>query len=234
MICSCLVGIPPGNAAPFRFVLGLAMTLCLSFAAPQVMGQRIGDQVWVDLEAERVEEDGFAEGLAISVRPGLVEIQTSRVQMARPSDLANLLRRSNAFVPAAQVSPLEAGRRNWEAKQAVLAFWRRSDQHAFFSGGPDLQALLRTASEPRNRERMRETRELLFFFNAMTEPRGSEPTLAGDLLAFVNESWTSYADMRMVNSEAFDRAAPALTRRAADRFSAFSGSERFSRRRQFL
>ncbi len=39
------------------------------------MGQRIGDQVWVNLEAERVEEDGFAEGLAISVRPGLVEIQ---------------------------------------------------------------------------------------------------------------------------------------------------------------
>ncbi len=81
---------------------------------------------------------------------------------------------------------------------------------------------------------MRETRELLFFFNAMTEPRGSEPTLAGDLLAFVNEGWTAFADMRMVNSEAFDRAAPALTRRAADRFSAFSGSERFSRRRQFL
>jgi hypothetical protein len=105
-----LVGILPGNAAPFRFMLGLAKTLCLSFAAPQVMGQRIGDQVWVDLEAERIEEDGFAEGLAISVRPGLVEIQPSRVQMARPSDRANLLRRGNAFVPVAQVSPLETGR----------------------------------------------------------------------------------------------------------------------------
>jgi hypothetical protein len=136
--------------------------------------------------------------------------------MARPSDLANLLRRGNAFVPAAQVSPLETGRRNWEAKQAVLAFWRRRDQQAFFPTGPDLQALLRTTSEPRNRERMREARELLFFLNAMTEPRGSEPTLAGDLLAFVNEGWTSYSDMRMVNSEAFDRAAPAITRRAAE------------------
>jgi len=53
MICSCLVGIPPGNAAPFRFVLGLAMTLCLSFAAPQVMGQRIGDQVPISLARRR-------------------------------------------------------------------------------------------------------------------------------------------------------------------------------------
>jgi hypothetical protein len=186
MICSRFVGIPPGNAAPFRLMLGLAMTLCLSFAAPPVMGQRIGDQVWADLEAERIEEDGFAEGLVISIRPGLVEVQPSRVQMARPSDLANLLRLGNAFVPAAQVSPLETGRRNWEAKQAVLAFWRRRDQHAFFPGGPDLQALLRTASEPRNRERMRETRELLFFLNAMTEPRRSELTVAGNLLALVN------------------------------------------------
>ena len=216
MICFRFIRIRAGNASVCRVALGLAMALCVAFAATQVMAQRIGDQVWVDLEAERVEEDGFAEGLAISIRPGLVEVQPSRVQMARPSDLANLLRRGNAFVPAAQVSPLEAGRRNWEAKQAVLAFRRRSDQQAFFPTGPDLQALLRTASEPRNRERMREARELLFFLNAMAEPRGSEPALAGDLLQFVNEGWTSFADMRMVNAEAFDRAAPALARRAAE------------------
>jgi hypothetical protein len=208
-------------------MLGLVIAFCVAFAAPQVMGQRMGDQVWVDLEAERIEEDGFAEGLAISMRPGLVEVQPSRVQMAHPSDLANLLRRGNAFVPAAQVSPLEAGRRNWEAKQAVLAFRRRSDQQAFFPAGPDLQALLRTASEPRNRERMREARELLFFLNAMAEPRGSEAALAGDLLQFVNEGWTSFADMRMINSEAFDRAAPALARRAAEAIRQLGGLAAF-------
>lgn len=216
MICFRFIRIRTGNASLCRVALGLAMALCVAFAATQVMAQRIGDQVWVDLEAERIEEDGFAEGVAISTRPGLVEVQPSRVQMARPSDLANLLRRGNAFVPAAQVSPLEAGRQNWEAKQAVLAFRRRSDQQAFFPAGPDLQALLRTASEPRNRERMREARELLFFLNAMAEPRGSEAALAGDLLQFVNEGWTSFADMRMANAEAFDRAAPALARRAAE------------------
>ena len=67
MICSRSTGVRLDATFPLRSMLGLVIGLCIAFAAPQVMGQRLGDQVWVDLEAERVEEDGFAEGLAISV-----------------------------------------------------------------------------------------------------------------------------------------------------------------------
>lgn len=209
-------GIGPASTMLLRYVFGMVAGLLLTLAAPQAMAQRVGDQVWIDLEAERVEDDGFAEGLVIALRPSLVEVQPSRVQMARPSDLATLLRRGNAFVPAAQVSPLEVGRRNWDAKQAVLAFQRRSAAQAFVPASPELQALLRTASESRHRDRMRSAREMLTFLNAMVEPRGPDLGLAGDLLVFANEGWTAFADSRIGNAEAFDRAAPALARRAAE------------------
>lgn len=204
------------GATRSRYLPSLILGLCLALAGQDVMAQRVGDQVWIDLEAERVEDDGFAEGLVISVRPSLVEVQPSRVQMARPSDLANLLRRGNAFVPAAQVSPLDVGRRNWDAKQAVLAFQRRSAAQAFVPASPELQALLRSASDSRHRDRMRSAREMLTFLNAMVEPRGADAGLAGDLLRFANEGWTAFGDSVFGNADAFDRAAPALARRAAD------------------
>lgn len=196
--------------AGFLLALGAAMT------PGAALGQRVGDQVWIDLEAAHVEDDGYAEGLVLSLRPSLVEVQSSRVQMARPSDLANLLRRGNAFVPAAQVAPLEVGRRNWEARQAVLALQRRAEAQAFLPASPDLQAALRTAAEPRNRDRMRDARALLTVLNAMVEPRGADAGLAGDLLRFANEGWTAFGDGVFGNADAFDRAAPAFARRAAE------------------
>lgn len=199
-----------------HLLAGFVLALGAAITPGAALGQRVGDQVWIDLEAPRVEDDGFAEGLVISLRPSLVEVQPSRVQMARPSDLAGLLRRGNAFVPAAQVSPLEVGRRNWEARQAVLALQRRAEAQAFLPASSDLQAALRTASEPRNRDRMRDARALFTILNVMVEPRGSDRGLAGDLLVFVNEGWTAYPDSVFGNADAFDRAAPALARRAAD------------------
>lgn len=199
-----------------HLLAGFVLALGAAITPGAALGQRVGDQVWIDLEAPRVEDDGFAEGLVISLRPSLVEVQPSRVQMARPSDLAGLLRRGNAFVPAAQVSSLEVGRRNWEARQAVLALQRRAEAQAFLPASAELQAALRTASEPRNRDRMRDARALLTVLNAMVEPRGSDLGLAGDLLVFVNEGWTAYPDSVFGNADAFDRAAPALAGRAAD------------------
>lgn len=199
-----------------HLLAGWVLALGAAMTPGAALGQRVGDQIWIDLEAERVEDDGYAEGLVISLRPSLVEVQPSRVQMARPSDLANLLRRGNAFVPAVQVSPLEVGRRNWDAKQAVLAFQHRSAAQAFVPASPELQALLRTASEPRHRDRMRSAREMLTFLNAMVEPRGADAGLAGDLLRFANEGWTAFGDGVFGNADAFDRAAPAFARRATE------------------
>jgi hypothetical protein len=205
--------------------LVLSLAVLSALVSSTAFAQRVGEQVWVDLEADRPENDGYAEGLAISLRPGLIEVQASRVTMTGQSDLAGLLRRGNAFVPAPLVSPLDVGRRTWQAKQLVLTVFRQASEVAFLPASPELTQSLRSVADPRHKGRLRDAQLLLTLLHALVEPRGNDAGLIGESLEFANQGWRVAAQAPNLEAAiAFDGTAISVLRRASGMIKQLGGA----------
>lgn len=180
----------------FSALLGIGLLAACSEAGPKV-----GDRVWIDLEAQDAMLDGYAEAMVVSRREGLLDVQASRVEGPETTDLSARLRSGPTQVPVAMTSTIEAGQARWRQKEAIVRALDAIRDVPFTSDRRALNSVLALTREAQWRGRFEGAAQLLAVHMAVQ--------VSGDAAVFLNEAWRDNSSPNMATGWAFIEQVPA-------------------------